>query len=187
MGPWDPNWRPDPSGRRLEVIRAARWGALLAAGIFGCLVVVATIAALAVPEAIPIEIVAGAVVALFSLPGLALLGAGLTPAALGTRTSAAGAGLAIAVGVPVAALLSAMIGAFIVGELAERAGAGSVLAGQILRVGVTAAVRISPLVALGSATWVLLVRRLGRRAVRSSLSDAAETLSRGGGPRPQGG
>ena len=37
MGPWDPNWRPDPTGRRLEAIRAARRGALAAAVIFGAL------------------------------------------------------------------------------------------------------------------------------------------------------
>ena len=37
MGPWDPNWRPDPTGRRLEAIRVARRGALAAAVIFGTL------------------------------------------------------------------------------------------------------------------------------------------------------
>ena len=48
MGPWDPNWRPDPTGRRLEAIRVARRGALAAAVIFGALEVVATIVALPV-------------------------------------------------------------------------------------------------------------------------------------------
>ena len=47
MGPWDPNWRPDPTGRRLVAIRAARRGALAAAVIFGSLEVVATTVALA--------------------------------------------------------------------------------------------------------------------------------------------
>ena len=46
MGPWDPNWRPDPTGRRLEAIRAARSGALAAAVIFGTLEVLATIVAI---------------------------------------------------------------------------------------------------------------------------------------------
>ena len=46
MGPWDPNWRPDPTGRRLVAIRAARRGALAAAVIFGALEVVATIVAI---------------------------------------------------------------------------------------------------------------------------------------------
>ncbi len=45
MGPWDPNWRPDPTGRRLEAIRAARRGALAAAVIFGPLEVLATVVA----------------------------------------------------------------------------------------------------------------------------------------------
>ena len=57
-------------------------------------------------------------VAALSLPGLALLGAGLTPAALGSRTSAASAGLAMGVGVPVAAVASAMIAIWIVAAFA---------------------------------------------------------------------
>ena len=48
MGPWDPNWRPDPTGRRLEAIRAARRGALAAAVIFGSLEVVATVVSMPV-------------------------------------------------------------------------------------------------------------------------------------------
>jgi hypothetical protein len=161
MGPWDPNWRPDPSGRRLLVIRAARWGAVAAAVIFGSLVVVATIVTPPASGAFPgAELLDGIAIAVFSLPGIALLGAGLTPAALGTRTSAAGAGLAIGIGVPVAAVTSAMIGAFFVVELAGDPGQGSKAAGDILRAGVTAAVRIAPLIALGSVAWVALVRRL---------------------------
>ena len=38
------------------------------------------------------------------------------------------------------------------------------IAGQLLRGGVTAAVRISPLIALGSILWVALVRRFARVA-----------------------
>ncbi len=168
MGPWDPNWRPDPSGRRLLVIRAARWGALASAIIFGALVVVATVVTPLASAFRGAELVDGIVIALFSLPGLALLGAGLTPAALGTRTSAAGAGLAVGVGVPVAAVTSAMIGAFFVVELAGDPGQGSKAAGDILRAGVTAAVRIAPLIAVGSVAWVVFVRRLGRAALAVS-------------------
>ena len=169
MGPWDPNWRPDPSGRRLLVIRAARWGAVASAVIFAPLVVVATVATPSAIEAFPgWQIAAGIAIALFSLPGLALLGAGLTASALGNRTSAASAGLAIGVGVPVAAVTSAMIGAFFIGELAGHPGQGSEMAGQILRAGVTAAVRISPLIALASAGWVVLVRWIGRAALAVS-------------------
>jgi hypothetical protein len=102
-------------------------------------------------------------VALFSLPGLALLGAGLTQAALGSRSSAASAGLAIGIGSPVAAVTSAMIGAFIGVGIAAGAALGGDVAGTVLKSGVTEAVRISPLIALGSLAWVLLVRRLGRQ------------------------
>src|SRR6187402_2147281 len=114
MGPWDPNWRPDPTGRRLEAIRVARRGALAAAVIFGALEVVATVVALPIDSrnAGPTPVV-GLILALFSLPALALLGAGLTSAALGTPATAASAGLAMGVGVPVAAVSSAMIGAFV--------------------------------------------------------------------------
>lgn len=113
-------------------------------------------------------IVDGFLVALFSLPGLALLGAGLTPAALGSRLSATSAGLAMGVGVPVAAVTSAMIGAFVVVSFVVAAARGDGVArgadaaGLLLRAGVIAAVRISPLIAVASAAWVLLVRRLAR-------------------------
>ena len=64
----------------------------------------------------------GLMLALFSLPASRLLGAGLTSAALGTPPTAASAGLAMGVGVPVAAVTSAMIGAFILVGLARRSG-----------------------------------------------------------------
>ena len=177
MGPWDPNWRPDPSGRRLQVIRTARWGALLSAFIFGLLVIVATALAPPVAEAFPdARLAAGIDVALFSLPALALLGAALTPAALGTRTSAASAALAIGVGVPVAAVTSAMIGVFILGELAGHPGQGSEFAGRFLRAGVTAAVGIAPLIALGSVGWVVLVRRLGRTALANAFVESGPAV-----------
>lgn len=195
MGPWDPNWRPDPTGRRLVAIRAARRGALAAGVIFGPLEVVATVVSM--PGDSPLSgfsSTVGLLLALFSLPALALLGAGLTSAALGTPPTAASAGLAMAVGVPVAAVTSAMIGAFILVGLAGTSmghADGAEVAGVLLRTGVTAAVRISPLIAIGSVVWVLLVRRLGRpeTATRPTTRDG-RTLSwlrRGRGPRRRDG
>jgi hypothetical protein len=170
MGPWDPNWRPDPTGGRLIAIRAAKRGAIAAGLIFGALEVVAVVvsqrvtapAAGSVVGPFGSDLVAGVLLALFSLPALALLGAGLTSAALGSRTSALSAGLAMAVGVPVAAVTSVMIGALILIEGTAGAGHGMRAAGIVLQTGVTAAVRISPLIAMASAGWVLVVRRLGR-------------------------
>jgi len=73
MGPWDPNWRPDPTGRRLVAIRAARRGALAAGVIFGSLEVVATVVSVPVDSAQPANSpMVGLMYALFSLPALAL-------------------------------------------------------------------------------------------------------------------
>jgi len=168
MGPWDPTWRPDPTGNRLIAIRAARRGAIVSAVIFGIVEIVAILVAPPVTElsfepGAPI-VVAAVSLALFSLPGLALLGAGLTSAALGPRPSAMSAGLAMGVGVPVAAVTSAMIGAFFVVGFVGGVDRGGDVAGTLLRAGVTAAVRVLPLIALASVTWVLLVRRVARTA-----------------------
>jgi hypothetical protein len=109
-----------------------------------------------------LDVSVGFLVACLSLPGLALLGAGLTSAARGTTGSAVSAGLAIGVGVPVAAATSAIIGVFVAGSLIGGFETGTELAGVVLRQGVLAAERIWPLVVLGAAGWVLLVRRLTR-------------------------
>ena len=100
----------------------------------------------------------------------------------------------MAVGVPVAAVTSAMIGAFILVGLAGTAAGnvdGAEVAGVLLRTGVTAAVRISPLIAIGSVVWVLLVRRLGRpeTATRSAGREGRSLswLRRGRGPRRRDG
>ncbi len=161
MGPWDPNWRPDPSGHRLAGMHAARRGAFIAAAIFGSLVVIASIVPPPLSSVPQMDLPAGIVIALFSLPGLALLGAGLTSAARGSRSSAVSAGVAIGIGSPVAAVTSAMIGGFIVVGTFAGVSRGGDVAGTLLRAGVTAAVWISPLIALGSAGWVMLVRRFG--------------------------
>ena len=194
MGPWDPNWRPDPTGRRLVAIRAARRGALAAAVIFGTLEVVATIVALPIDttRSGPTPLV-GLMLALFSLPALALLGAGLTSAALGTPPTAASAGLAMGVGVPVAAVSSAMIGAFVLVGLGGAASGqmdGADVAGVLLRAGVTAAVHISPLIAIASVVWVLLVRRLARPETTTGSAHQGHSMSwlrRGRGPRRRDG
>ncbi len=162
MGPWDPNWRPDPTGRRLIAIRVARRGALASALMFGALVVVATLVSHPLPARAGADLAVGVVLALFSLPALALLGAGLTAAALGSRPSAASAGLAMGVGVPVAAVTSTMIGVFLLVGIVPGVGDGMSAAGMVLRSGVKAATAISPLIALASLAWVVLVRRLGR-------------------------
>jgi hypothetical protein len=162
LGPWDPNWRPDPTGRRLAGMRAARRGALASAALFGTLVVIAAVITPPLTSTFPqLDLSGGLMIALISLPALALLGAGLTSAAVGSRSSAASAGLAIGVGSPVAAVTSVMIGAFIVVGLFSGASRGGDVAGTLLRAGVTAAVRISPLIAIASAGWVLIVRRFG--------------------------
>jgi hypothetical protein len=136
---------------------------LLAAVIFGGLVLVAALVAPPLASTTPgVELAAGVIIAFASLPALALLGAGLTSAALGSRSSAASAGLAMALGAPVAAVTSAMICTFLVG-LAPVHINSLEAAGRVLRVGVSAAVRIAPLIALGSAGWVVLLRRLGPR------------------------
>lgn len=158
--PSDPRWEPDPTGQRLVTIRAARRGAVFAALIFGSIVAVAVW--LFPPEGVGAPPSAGFLVALMSLPGLALLGAGLTPAALGSRASAASAGVALGVGAPVFSVASSMFAVWIVvGLLMDHEVAGDV-AGRVLRDGVTVAVRISPLVAAGCAAWLWLVRRSAR-------------------------
>ena len=150
--PWSPNWRPDPTGRRLVAIRAARRGALLA----GIAYIPLGAAALAFAEQ-PREL---ALLALaVGLPGVALLGAGLAPATLDSRIDAVVAGVAFAIGSPVAAVTSIVIGAFVISAFAN---GGADLAGPLLRAGVTTALGIAPLVALAAALWVLAVRRLSR-------------------------
>jgi hypothetical protein len=175
MGPWSPNWRPDPSGRRLAGIRAARRGAVLAAGIFGALETIAVLRAPAdTPSLSGASLIGALEVAAVSVPGLALLGAGLTGAALGSRASAAMAGVAMGVGVPVAAVTSVMIGAFVLSGVVYSLEEAAMIAGEILRGGVTAAVWISPLIALGSVAWVVIVRRVQPR-VLAPIGEAERT------------
>jgi hypothetical protein len=166
ISPTDPNWAPDPSGQRLAWIRAARRGGLLAGAYFGAVVVVAVV--MTPPEGLGAPNGAGVWVLVMALPGLALLGAGLTPAALGSRISAASAGLAIGVGAPVAAVASAMLGTFVLTSLLlgmdptptrDAVSTAADMAGVVLRDGVTAAARLAPLIVIASVSWVVVVRR----------------------------
>jgi len=161
ISPSHPQWVPDPTGQRIAMIRASRRGAIFAAVIFAPVVWAAT--AITPPEGLGAPDGAGVWAFVMSLPALALLGAALTPAALGSRTSAASAGLALGVGVPVAAVISAMIGVYLVVAFLKGFDPAGMAAGLVLRDGVTAAVRVSPLIAIASTLWVVVVRR---RAVR---------------------
>lgn len=166
ISPTDPNWAPDPTGQRLAWIRASRRGGLLAGAYFGAVVAVAVV--MTPPEGLGAPNGAGVWVLVMALPGLALLGAGLTPAALGSRMSAASAGLAIGVGAPVAAVASAMLGTFVLTSLVlgmdptptrDAMSTAADMAGVVLRDGVTAAARLAPLIVIASMSWVVVVRR----------------------------
>lgn len=156
--PWDPQWRPDPTGQRLAIIRASRRGAVLAALLFGPVVWAATL--VTPPEGLGAPDGGGLWVSVLSLPGLALLGAALTPAVLASRASAGSAGLAMALGAPVASVASAMIAAWFLAAILEGIDRAGEVAGLVLRDGVSGAVMVAPLIALAATAWVLIVRRL---------------------------
>ena len=159
MDPRSPSWRPDPTGRRLATIRMARRGALLAAVLFAP---VGAVRMAILPAIDPLGTpMASVLAALAGLAGVALLGAGLAPAALGSRIDGIVVGLALGIGAPVAAVTSALIGTFLAGSVLHGFEEGGRLAGQVLRSGVGGAVSLSPLIALASATWVTVVRRWG--------------------------
>jgi hypothetical protein len=150
--PWSPAWRPDPTGKRLAAIRVARRGAVLA----GIVYLPIGVAAL-VPASLSREVALTALVV--GLPGVALLGAGLAPATLGSRVDAVVVGIAFAIGAPVAAVTSIVIGAFLLDVSVD---GFTDLAGPILRGGVSLALGVAPIVGLGAAGWVCLVRWLSR-------------------------
>ncbi len=162
MDPRSPSWRPDPTGRRLATIRMARRGALLAAVLFAP---VGAVGMAILPAIDPLVAPSASMLAgLAGLAGVALLGAGLAPAALGSRIDGLVVGVALGVGVPVAAVTSALIGTFMAGSALHGFDVGGRLAGQVLRGGVGGAVQLSPLIALASAIWVVVVRRWDRVA-----------------------
>jgi hypothetical protein len=159
--PWSPNWRPDPTGRRLIAIRSSRRGAFWAALLLWPLVL---LAALTTPGAMELPDVRQVVlIAAMSWPGLALLGAGLAPAALGSRIDAVVAGIALGIGAPIAAITSTMIGVAIAVAIADAlyspdAGVGAAL-GLTIRLGVLGAIRLAPLVAIAVTIWIVVVRQ----------------------------
>jgi RsiW-degrading membrane proteinase PrsW (M82 family) len=166
MGPWSPNWRPDPTGRRLAAMRVARRGGLLAALIFTPLVALTVELTPIVPGLDDANwVIVSISIALSCAPGLALLGAALAGSTVGDRVDAVVTGVAMAVGVPVAAVVSAIIGAFVVVAFKFGVGDATDFIGTLLRAGVTGGLRITPLIALGAATWVVLVRRFGRALI----------------------
>lgn len=158
--PWSPHWQPDPTGGRLLTIRASRRGAYLAAAIYLPIALVAAAFARNPLEALPPALTAP--VALIAVGagifGIALLGAGLAPAALGSRIDALVVGVAIAIGGPVAATASFVIWGWLIDSwLGARA---DDIAAPFLRAGVSAAIQVAPLVALGAAAWVIILRRI---------------------------
>lgn len=162
MDPRSPSWRPDPTGRRLATIRTARRGALLAAVLFAP---VGAVGMAVLPPIDPLATpVASSLAGLAGLAGVALLGAGLAPAAAGSRIDGLVVAVALGIGAPVAAVTSALIGAFLAGAALHGFNEGARLAGEILRSGVRGATNLSPLIALVSAAWVLVVRRWAGRA-----------------------
>ncbi len=158
--PWSPNWRPDPTGRRAIAIRSSRRGALLAGVLLWPLVLLAT---LTTPGALEADVRQVVLVAALSWPGLALLGAGLAPAALGSRIDATVAGIALGIGAPIAAITSALIGVAIIASISSTgAGVGEAL-GMTIRLGVLGALRWSPLLVVVVVVWLVVVRQTERR------------------------
>jgi hypothetical protein len=151
--PWSAGWKPDDSGQRFRRIFVARRGAAVA----GLLWI--PVALVAVWQAGIRMDVALLVVAVGSA-GVALLGAGLAPAAVGSLVDAVVVGVAMAVGAPVAAVTSLFIAAAILDAAADEANG---LAATVLRGGVNAAVNVAPLVVIAVVGWVVIVRRYASR------------------------
>jgi hypothetical protein len=157
VDPYSPSWRPDPTGHRLITIRLARRGGLLAAVLFAP---VGAVGMAILPAIDPLVTpMATVLAALAGLAGVALLGAGLAPAAIGSRIDGLVVGVALGLGVPVAAVTSALIGTFMAGSALHGFDEGGRLAGQVLRSGVSGALTLSPLIVLVSTIWIVVVRR----------------------------
>jgi hypothetical protein len=140
-------------------IRVARRGAWLAAAIYLPIAAVAAALASDPVTMLPTFVWAplATIAVLSGVAGVALLGAGLTPAALGSRIDAVVVAIAMAIGAPVAATASLVIWGWVIDSwMAESAD----LAAPFLRAGVLAALRVAPLVAVGAAAWVLILRRI---------------------------
>jgi hypothetical protein len=158
--PWSPNWRPDPTGRRLASIRTARRGAILAAVLLG---IVTAIAGLLAPERADRPATVAFAIAAMAVPAFALLGAGLAPAAVGSRVDAFVVALAMAIGAPVAAALSTAIAVVSVVAISGLSDLTGDAFASVIRMGVVAGLRVAPLVALAVTVWVIAIRRLEGR------------------------
>jgi hypothetical protein len=125
--------------------------------------VVAAIAGLIAPEAANRPPTVPFVFAAMAIPALALLGAGLAPAAVGSRAEAAIVGVAFAIGAPVAAAMSTAIAVLVLMATSDNSDQTAFAVGGVIRLGVIAAVRVSPLLALAALLWVVTLRVLERR------------------------
>ncbi len=142
-------------------IRSSRRGALLAGLLLWPLVL---LAAITTPGAFEVDLRRVVLVAALSWPGLALLGAGLAPAALGSRIDATVAGIALALGAPIAAIMSTLIGVAIIASISSTgAGVGEAL-GMTIRLGVMGALRWAPLLVIVVVVWLVVVRKTENRS-----------------------
>jgi hypothetical protein len=159
--PWSPSWRPDPTGNRATAIRSSRRGAFWAALLLWPLALLATFTTPGVPaEVQPRHIL---VIAALTWPGLALLGAGLAPTAIGSRIDAAVAGVALGLGAPIAAITSILISVAIFAAAFPKYGGVGEALGVTIRLGVLGALRFAPLVVVAVVLWIVVVRRLRER------------------------
>ncbi len=157
--PWSPNWRPDPTGRRLTAIRSSRRGAFWAGLLLWPLVLLATLTTPTPTDQVDLR--AMVLIAALSWPGLALLGAGLAPTAIGSRTDAVVAAVALGIGAPIAAITSMLIGVAIIAAVSTTGAFTGTALGLTIRLGVLGALRWAPLVAIAVAIWLYLIRRRG--------------------------
>jgi hypothetical protein len=151
--PWSPQWQPDESGQRFRRIFVARRGAAVAGLLWIPVALVATWQAGIRADVALLMVAAGSA-------GVALLGAGLAPAAVGSWIDAVVAGVAMAVGAPVAAVTSLLIAGWFLDLATDQA---NDVPSRILRLGVRAVVGVAPLVILAVVGWVVIVRRYAAR------------------------
>ena len=151
--PWSPDWRPDESGARLRRIYVARRGAAVAGLLWIPVALVAARQATLPPDIGLLMVAVGSA-------GVALLGAGLAPAAVGSRIDAVVVGFAMALGAPIAAVISLLIAGAIIDALAASI---DDLVIDILRSSIRAGVSVAPLVLLAVGSWVAVVRRYAGR------------------------
>jgi hypothetical protein len=158
--PWSPNWRPDPTGRRLTAIRSSRRGAFWAGLLLWPLVLVGVVTT-PIPDEYVIDGRTLIFVAALSWPGLALLGAALAPSAIGSRTDAIATAIAMGIGAPIAAVTSTLIAVAIIALVSSTGAQTGAALGLTIRLGVLGAMRWAPLVAIAVTAWLYVVRRRG--------------------------